>query len=69
MHAAVLALLHLGLHQGSQTWKYCDWDGMARLHQKASSRPLGNTKSVTFTVEGLRESEPLFEAVFGKPGS
>ena len=32
--AAVLALLLLGLHDGSRVWKTFDWDAMNRLHDK-----------------------------------
>ena len=31
---AVLALLLLGLHDGSRVWKSFDWDAMERLHAK-----------------------------------
>ena len=30
----VLALLHLGLHDGTCAWKSFDWDTLARLHEK-----------------------------------
>ena len=63
---AVLALLHLGLHEGSRAWKSFDWDAMARLHEKGLiSDPVGKAKSVVFTEEGLRESERLLEHLFG----
>ena len=62
---AVLALLHLGLHEGARTWKSFDWDALDRLHQKGFiTNPAGKAKSVVFTDEGLRESERLFEALF-----
>ena len=65
---AILALLHLGLHEGSRTWKSFDWDAMTRLHQKGFiTDPVGKAKSVTFTDEGLRESERLLVALFGTP--
>ena len=32
--AAVLALLHLTLHDARRAWKAFDWDGMGRLHRK-----------------------------------
>jgi hypothetical protein len=31
---AALALLCLGLHEGSRTWKGLDWEVMRRLHEK-----------------------------------
>ena len=62
----VLALLHLGLHDGARAWKSFDWDAMGRLHDKGYiSDPVGKTKSVVFTEEGLRESERLLNALFG----
>ena len=63
---AVLALLHLGLHDGARAWKSFDWAAMGRLHDKGYiSDPVGKTKSVMFTEEGLRESERLLTALFG----
>jgi len=65
---AVLALLHLGLHDGARAWKTFDWDAMGRLHEKGYiSDPVGKTKSVVFTESGLRESERLLTALFGAP--
>ena len=62
----VLALLYLGLHEGSRTWKSFDWDALSRLHRKGLiSDPVGKAKSVAFTDEGLRESERLLESLFG----
>ena len=63
---AVLALLYLGLHESSRAWKSFDWDAMTRLHQQGFiSDPVGKAKSVTFTEEGLRESERLLQTLFG----
>lgn len=65
---AVLALLHLGLHEDTRAWKSLDWDAMARLHEKGYiTDPVGRAKTVTFTDEGLRESERLLMALFGEP--
>jgi hypothetical protein len=51
---AVLALLSLGMHQGSRVWKSFDWEVMGRLHaQGYISDPIGRPKSVVFTEEGL----------------
>ena len=63
---AVLALLSLGLHDGTRVWKSFDWDVMARLHEKGYiSDPRGKTKSVAFTEQGLKESEHLLGDLFG----
>jgi hypothetical protein len=62
---AVLALLHLGLHEGNRAWKGFDWDAMNRLHERGYiSDPVGKAKSVAFTEEGLKESERLLEELF-----
>jgi hypothetical protein len=64
---AVLALLHLGLHEDSRAWKTFDWDAMARLHEKGFiADPVGKAKAVNLTEEGLRESERLLQALFGQ---
>ena len=63
---AVLALLSLGLHDGTRVWKSFDWDVMARLHEKGYiSDPRGKTKSIAFTEQGLKESERLLGNLFG----
>ena len=63
---AVLALLRLGLHDQTRAWKSFDWDTMARLHEKGYiSDPVGQAKSVSFTENGLRESERLLDKLFG----
>ena len=65
---AVLALLHLGLHNETRAWKSFDWDAMNRLHQRGYiSNPVGQAKSIVFTEEGLRESERLLKELFGTP--
>lgn len=62
---AVLALLFLGLHNGERAWKGFDWEALDRLHGKGLiSNPVGKTKSIAFTDEGLREAERLFRALF-----
>ncbi len=64
---AILALLHLTLHDGGRAWKSLDWDAMERLHEKGFiQNPVGKAKSVLFTEEGLRESERLFQKLFTK---
>jgi len=58
---AVLALLHLTLHDGNRAWKSFDWDVLNRLHERGLiGDPVNKTKSVILTDEGLRESERLF---------
>jgi hypothetical protein len=62
---AVLALLHLGLHDKWRAWKGFDWDAMNRLHEKGYiSDPVGKAKSVVFTEEGLRRWQELFREMF-----
>lgn len=64
---AVLALLQLGLHNGDRVWKSFDWEAMNRLHEKGYiTDPVGKTKSVIFTEQGLQESDRLFNLMFGK---
>lgn len=66
---AVLALLHLTLHDGLRAWKGFDWAAINRLYDKGMIYdPVGKAKSVVFTEEGLRRSEELFMAMFTKPG-
>ena len=63
---AVLALLHLGLHDGSRAWKSFDWDCLDRLHQKGLiANPVNKAKSVEFTEGGLAESRRLLVELFG----
>ncbi len=65
---AVLALLYLTLHDGDRAWKGFDWDAMDRLHEKGMIYdPVGKTKSIEFTGEGLRRAKELFQAMFTKP--
>jgi len=62
---AVLALLSLGLHDGTRAWKSFGWDVMARLPEKGYiSDPRGKAKSVVFTELGLAESERLLSKLF-----
>lgn len=63
---AVLALLHLGLHDYARVWKAFDWDAMDRLYKKGMiSDPVGRTKSVVLTEEGFEESKRLLLELFG----
>jgi hypothetical protein len=60
-----LALLYLGLHDGSRAWKGFDWEAMNRLHGKGFIvDPRGKAKSVVFTEAGLDEAKRLLEQSF-----
>jgi hypothetical protein len=64
---AVLALLLLGLHDGTRAWKGFDWDAMDRLHEKGYvSDPRGKAKSVVFSEQGLQQAERLLNELFAK---
>jgi hypothetical protein len=64
---AVMALLYLTLHNGYRAWKGHDWDALGRLHERGMiGDPVGKTKSVVFTEEGLAESKRLFSKLFEK---
>lgn len=66
----VLALLQLTLHDGFRAWKGHDWDALGRLHRKGMiGDPVGKTKSVVLTQEGLAESERLFRKLFERPAA
>lgn len=65
---AVLALLQLTLHDVARAWKGHDWDVLDRLYRKGLiENPVGKTKSVVLTDQGLAESERLFKKLFEKP--
>jgi hypothetical protein len=67
---AVLALLCLTLHDKVRAWKGHDWDALDRLHRKGMIfDPVGKTKSVVLTDEGLAASKRLFRELFGKFGT
>ena len=62
---AVLALLHLTLHDGARAWKGHDWDALDRLYRKGMiDNPVSKAKSVVLTGQGLAESERLFRKLF-----
>lgn len=64
---AALALMYLTLHDHFRAWKQIDWDVTNRLHEKGLiCDPVGKTKSVVFTDEGLKKSEELFKTLFVK---
>lgn len=67
---AVLALLHLTLHDEGRAWKGFDWDALGRLHENGMIEdPVGSSKSVVFTPDGLRRSKALFEKMFTAPSA
>ena len=70
---AVLALLWLTAttEKGDPltwAWKGHDWDALNRLHEKGLlTNPVGKSKRVHFTPEGLERSKALFEKLFCTP--
>lgn len=65
--AAALAILALTLHDESRAWKGIDFDVMNRLHEKGLiHNPVGKTKSVCFTPEGLAEAKRQLQKHFAK---
>ncbi|MCJ2067540.1 DUF6429 family protein [Methylobacterium sp. J-030] len=65
---AALALLWPTLHDGNWAWKGFDWDVLGRLHAKGMIHdPVGRTRSVAFTEEGLSRAEALFQTLFTRP--
>jgi hypothetical protein len=72
---AALALLYLTLHDVNhdtgyaRAWKGLDWDIFGRLHAKDLIHdPVGKSKSVVLTPEGLARCEALFKAMFVRGG-
>ena len=60
---AVLALLHLTLHDGLRAWKSFDWNAMNRLFEKGF---ICDPVKQNLSERGLAESERLFTALFVK---
>lgn len=64
---AVLGLLWLSLHDERRAWKGMDWDAMDRLYQKGLiHNPVGKTKSVVLSDEGLQRAEEAFRRLFAR---
>lgn len=64
---AVLALLWLNLDATGMAWKGFDWQAMDRLHERGLiSNPVGKSKSVRLTEEGVIEGKRLFGALFDR---
>jgi hypothetical protein len=63
---AVLALFQLTRHDTCHAWKGFDWDVLDRLHERGLiDNPVGKTKSISMTDEGLKASRQAFEKLFG----
>ena len=63
--AAALGLLYLTLHDGGRAWKGLDWDILGRLHDAGLIEdPVGKTKSVAFTRQGLAAAEVAYRKLF-----
>ena len=56
----VLALMQLGLHEGSRTWKSYDWTVLDDLFERGLiSDPKSKSKSVVLTDEGMALSRTM----------
>lgn len=63
---AVLALLAVYSFDGGRSWKGFDFDVMDRLHaQGFIDNPVGKTKSVWLTPEGLERGGKIAARLFG----
>ena len=63
---AVLALLATFAFDGCRAWKGFDFEVMNRLHAKGLiDDPVGKTKSVWLTQEGLDRGRECAERLFG----
>ena len=65
---AVLALLFLTLDRKThRAWKNLNFDAMDRLYEKGFIfDPVGKSKSVVLTEEGVAMAEKLAQKLFGK---
>jgi hypothetical protein len=64
---AALAILSLTLHEGNSVWKGLDWAITDRLHAKGLiADPVGKTKSLVLTDEGLARAEAVLTEMFAK---
>lgn len=65
--AAVLALMHLTLHDEVRAWKGFPWEATARLHERGFiENPVNKAKSVVLTEQGLAEAERMFKELLAK---
>jgi hypothetical protein len=64
---AALALFYLTIHDECRAWKQFDWQVTNRLFEKGLiCNPVGKSKSVVLTDEGMKKSEALFKKLFTK---
>ena len=67
---AVLALLHLTLHDQSHASKGFASEALGRLHENGMiEEPAEDSDSVEFTPEGLQRSKALFATMFAAPSA
>ena len=65
---AALAILSLTLVSGNRIWRGLDWAITDRLHAKGLiADPVGKTKSLVVTDDGLARAEAVLAAMFAKP--
>ncbi len=66
---AVLALLHLTLHDRDRASRGFDSEALRRLHVKGMiESPAADAETLTFTPEGLQRSKELLQSLFaGRP--
>ncbi len=58
----VLALMQLGLHEGTRTWKSYDWSVLDDLFERGLiTNPKSKAKSVALTEEGMALSRTMAE--------
>lgn len=64
---AVLALMHLTLHDQVRAWKQFPWEATDRLYQRGLiSNPVSKTESVVLSEEGLAEADRMFKKLLAK---
>ena len=64
---AALALLLLGLYDGTRVWKGFDWATLDGLHAaELISQPAGKAKSVVLTEQAMAPAQAEFEKLFSK---
>ena len=62
-----LAVLYMTLHHGNRVWKGLDFNALHRLHRRELiADPVGKTKSVVLTDDGISRADRLFTELFGK---
>lgn len=64
---AAIALMYLTFHHHYRARKQIDWEVTNRFHEKGLiCDPVGKSKSVILTDEGIKQSEMLFNKLFAK---